>query len=408
MDLAHPLLTLDPLARDIQAEGRRLRALGPMVPVELPQGVPAWAATDHETVSSVLHHPDLLKNPKNWRAYTEGKIPPTWPLLGMVVAETMLNYDGMDHMRVRSLVQAAFTRARIEALRPRIEDIVAGLLDQLAGTEPGTSTDLRSRFASRLPMEVICELFGLDDAAARDRLASDMDALLDSRTSGERILAALEGVQNVTSDLLMRKREEPGEDLTTALIAARDEDEDRLSEKELGDTLFLMLLAGHETTQNLITNAVKNLLQHPDQLSLVREKTVGWSAVVEETLRRDGPVNCVLFRYAAKDLELAGRLIRTGEPVLVSLATTGRDPDAVPDPDAFLLDRPDGSRRHLAFGHGPHFCLGAPLARLEAEVALEALFARFPELYCPVDLDSLEPVPSLSTNCVRELPVVLT
>ena len=203
------------------------------------------------------------------------------------------------------------------------------------------------------------------------------------------------------------RTENPGNDLTSALIAAREEDGDRLSPHELIGTLMLTIIAGHETTLNLITNAVRALCAHRDQLALVRSGGATWTDVVEETLRWDSPVSYFPFRYPTRDLTLSGTVIPKGTPVLAGYSAAGRDTRAHgPDAERFDVTRGSGAR-HLSLGHGAHYCMGAPLARTEATVALQQLFARFPGLELAVPESQLPRTASFVGNSVRQLPVRL-
>ncbi|MDQ1031451.1 cytochrome P450 [Streptomyces umbrinus] len=413
MILSQPLLTLDNLATDIPGEGHSLRALGPLVPVWLPEGVASWATADRDIADIVFNHPSLCKGPEHWRALQEDRVPRDWNLLGFILQRSALNahtcdqYRDKNHARLRGPITKTFTRRRVQELRPRVTQKTSELLDVLGNVPPGTVTDLRATFAFDLPMSTICDLIGLSDQPTRERLAADFDALHDTRQMA-RAQAAHAGIQDVIGALIALKRQEGGNDLTTALINTHDEDHEKLTFEELVATLELVLFAGFETTQNLISNATLNLLRHPDQLALVRSGVASWSQVGEETLRRDGSAHTVMFRYAIEDLYIpeAGVTIRKGDPVLVFLAGVGRDPSAFgPTHDAFDLTRPDADR-HRAFGHGMHFCVGAPLARMIASIALGGLFGRF-DLMCP-QLDSLVPVPSYSSNSVQELPIIAT
>jgi cytochrome P450 len=211
----------------------------------------------------------------------------------------------------------------------------------------------------------------------------------------------------ILADLVEAKRRAPGDDMASGLIAARDEDGSALSEAEMVDTLILMISAGHETTVNLLDYAITALLTHPDQLAAVRAGgPAGWAAAVEETLRWQAPVANLPLRYAVEDIEVDGVVIAKGEAILAAYAAAGRDPSVHADADRFDVTRT--SKEHLAFGYGAHFCLGAPLARLEAAVALPALFERFPGLALAVDPGDLQPVESFISNGHRTLPVTLT
>ncbi|MEU6820980.1 cytochrome P450 [Streptomyces atriruber] len=399
-------------------EGHGLRGDGPLGRVVLDGGVQAWATGDYAVAREILtRRGDFLKNPENWRAYNAGEIPEGWGLLRFITLSGMLNADGADHDRLRGLVGKAFTPRRIEDLRPRVEEIVGTLIADLeARAEPEAQTgpeahprpaagtgpvDLRQAFAFPLPMTLICDLFGLDASRSR-QLADDFAVLHDGRRAQE-VQAAEAGLASVIGELIAVKSAAPGDDLTSALIAAHSEGEARLSEQELVETLLLFLFAGHETTANLIANAVVNLAGHPEQLAAARESG-DWTAVVNETLRRDSPVRTVMFYYAAKDVTLAGTDIAAGDPVVIHIAATGRDPRQFgPDADEFDVLR-EAADKHLGFSHGVHYCIGAPLARMMATTALRALLDRF-------DVESAgepEPVPSYSSNAPQTLPVRLT
>ncbi|NEY32120.1 cytochrome P450 [Streptomyces sp. PRKS01-65] len=407
LTLASPVYRLDPLGQDFPAEGRALQAIGPVVPVELPDQVPAWAVTRRQVADVLLTHPDMRKNPQHWRAYQAGQIPETWPLLQIITTPTMLIMDGADHTRLRLPIQRAFTPRRVEALRPRVEEIVRELLDTLAAVAPGTSVDLRSTFAFQVPVTVICELYGVDEPEMRRQLASDTSLLLSSTTPPGERLGAQTSVFGTMAQLIAAKRARPGEDLTTALIA--EFDSGGMSAEELAGTLFLMLIAGHETTQNLLSNAIQRLVENPERLARVlsaRDGENAWRGVVEEALRLDAPAATTMFLYAVRDTTIEGVTIHAGEPVLIHTAAIGRDDQVFTDPDAFLPDRAD-AHRHRAFGHGPHHCLGAPLARLESRIALRRLFERF-TLTAAEPLGAVERITSLSSNAPARLPVCLT
>ncbi|MER5639762.1 cytochrome P450 [Kitasatospora sp. NPDC002227] len=365
--------------------------------MELPGGVVVWAVTHHETLQQVLADPRIGKNPQLWSTMREGRLPADWPLLAFVTVPGMVTSDGEDHRRLRGLVSQAFTPRRIAGLQPRIAELTAELLASLA--EEG-EFDLRERFAYPLPMRVIGELLGLD-LDQQHELHVLSDTLVSSSATPEAAAATREGLYALLGSVVAAKRADPQDDLTTALIAAREAD-DRLSEHELVGTMLQLLVAGHETTLNLITSAVRALLTHPEQLQLVLDGKADWSAVVEETLRYDSPVGQFPLRYAMEDIEVGGVLIRAGEGIVASFASAGRDERQYPAAGSFDLTRAD--TRHLSLGHGPHFCLGAGLARLEAETALRELFARFPGLSLAPGRP-VEPIASFLSNGVRALYV---
>lgn len=368
--------------------------------MELPGGVVVWAITHHDTLQALLADPRVGKNPQLWTDFREGRMPEGWPLLSFVTVPGMVTADGEDHRRLRGLVSQAFTPRRIAGLAPAIEARAVALLDAVAELEG--PFDLRAHFAYPLPMQVIGELLGLA-VEQQDELHALSDTLVSSSATPAAAVAAQQGLNALLASVVAAKRAEPGDDLTSALITAR-EAEDRLSEAELVGTLLLMLVAGHETTLNLITNAVRALLAHPEQLRLVLDGEQPWSAVVEETLRHDSPVGQFPLRYAIEDIEVGDVVIRRGEAMLASYAAAGRDGGHHENADAFDITR--RPNRHLSLGHGPHFCLGSGLARLEAETALRHLFERFPGLALARDAEP-EPIASFISNGVRTLRVTV-
>ncbi|GAA2073410.1 cytochrome P450 [Streptomyces albiaxialis] len=382
-----------------------------MAPVELPGGVVAWAVTDPALLRKLLTDSRVSKDPRrHWPKWINGEISPEWPLFTWVAVRNMFTAYGGDHRRLRTLVAKAFTARRTAALRPRVGQIVGELLDGVAESgRRGDPVDLREALCYPLPIQVIAELFGLPEERGA-RLRTLVDGIFHTSADPEEAAATFAGFHTVLGELVALKRETPGDDLTSGLIAARDEDGSRLSEQELVDTLLLVISAGHETTVNLLDNAVHALLTRPRELEHVREGRASWDDVIEETLRYDSPVASIPLRYAVTDIDVGGAgegsVIRAGEAILASYAAAGRDPGWYgPDADDFDVTRV--GKEHLAFGHGAHFCLGAPLARLEARMALPALFERFPDLALAVPPEELEPVESFISNGHRTLPVRL-
>ncbi|WP_327358955.1 cytochrome P450 family protein [Streptomyces sp. NBC_01304] len=399
---------MDPSGGCPHADNARLLARGAVAPVLLPGEVAGMAVLGHDALREFVSHPDVAKNALHFTALQAGAIPDGWPLKTFATVQGMTTADGADHRRLRSLVSRAFTTRRVEELRPRIEKLTSDLLDDLdrAAVAGDGVADLRTHFALPLPMGVICELLGVD-AEYHDRLHHLSNQIVATDIGPERALAANREMVEVLGAVAAARRERPGDDLTSALIAAREENGDRLGPHELIGTLMLMIIAGHETTLNLITNAVRALCTHRDQLDLVTSGRASWADVVEETLRWDSPVSYFPFRYPTRDLMLDGTVIPKGTPVLAGYSAAGRDPGAHgPDADRFSLAR-EGSARHLSLGHGAHYCLGAPLARMEATTALAQLFARFPELNLAVPESELPRHASFVGNSVRRLPVRL-
>ncbi|WP_406492383.1 cytochrome P450 [Streptomyces sp. NBC_00846] len=402
-----PVIALDPHGTDHHGEAAKLRELGPVVRVQLPGDVMAWSVTDHALLNEMIADPRFSKDWRNWNAIIRGEISDGWPLIGMVKVTNMVTSDGQEHRRLRKLVTQTFTPRRVQELRPRIQQIVDDLLDDLPSHAAADgSVDLRRHFAHPVPMQVICDLFGVP-ADERPRLQELMDNIFRSDLLPEEVNASQIEQYELLARVVESRRREPGSDLTSALIAARAADPDALSEEELVGTLLLMLSAGQETTLSLITNAVRALLTHPDQREIaVRGDADTWANVVEETLRWDAPIGNFPFRYPLEDVEIAGVRIPKGEAIMAPFSAVGRD-TAQHGEDADRFDITRKQRKHLAFSNGPHFCLGAPLARLEAALALPAVFERYPDLAMAVDPDALIAVPSLFSNSSSTLPVRL-
>lgn len=388
-------------AADAAEEARALRSGGcPMAAVELPGGVPAWAALDLPTAEEVLGHPDVTKDPQAWTAYRTGQLPHNWALAALVDGGGFLHKGGEEHARMRRLVAGAFKRTSVAALEPRIKEITGELLDAMseAGDSP---VDIKEAFAYPISIRIICELLGVPDGATT-ALRQHFDHLVRPQ-EGTDVLAAQAAISEAFQDIIAIKRANPGPDLTTELIRAREEG-DRLTEEELQQILFLLVIAGHETTTNLITNSTHALLSHPDALAAVRSGAATWDDVVEETLRYAAPVRYALLQYALRDIEVGGVTIKEGEPVMAGLLAAGRDPQRHENPDHFDPTRPT-RRDHIAFGYGTHYCLGAILARTEASLSLAALFERFPDMQ-PVPGGS-PAFPSISLNGLDALVVKL-
>jgi cytochrome P450 len=402
----HPPHRMDAGGGCPHAVNARLRERGAAVPVVLPGEVDAFAVTRHQELKEFLGHPDVAKDACHFAALQRGEIPEGWPLSTFATVRGMTTADGADHRRLRGLVTQAFTARRVEALRTSVEELTSSLLDDLEEAAAGDGTaDLRRHFAFPLPMSVICELLGVDRELTH-RLHVLSNTLVSTSTPPERMIAAQREMLAVLAQVVTDRRARPGDDLTSGLIAAREADGDRLSEEELIGTLLLMIVAGHETTLNLITNAVRALCAHRDQLALVRAGKAGWEDVVEETLRHDSPVSFFPFRYPTRDLTVGDTVIPRGTPVLASYSAAGRDPRAHGE-DADRFDVTRENRRHLSFGFGPHFCLGAPLARMEATTALRQLFTRFPHLDLARPEAELPRHQSFVGNSVQVLPVRL-
>lgn len=353
------------------------RAAGAVHRVVLADGHEAHLVVRHEAARQALMDPRFSKDMRAALSADAGVVSEGLP--GPAFAHHMLSVDPPDHTRLRRLVSGVFTPRRVETLRPRIEVIVDDLLDTVASAGPDASIDLVAAFAFPLPFTVICELLGVPPGW-RDDLGRALTVLLaptPTDAAFARARVASDDVVRTLTDLAEHKEHDPDDDLVSALIAARDGDE-RLDQPELLSTIFQLIVAGHDTTTSLIGNAVVALVRHPDQLERWRADPDCRPAALEELLRYDAPVPHATFRFAREPVELGGVTIPAGAQVLISLAAACRDDEQFPHPDALDLDRT--AERHLAFGHGIHHCLGAPLARLEGRIALERLFTRFPHL----------------------------
>ena len=371
---------------------RRWSEDGPVHRVRFPDGRVGWVVTGYAEARAALADPRLRKSGANarWMASVPGG--PPMPS-GSPRNTHMLDADPPDHTRLRRLVTKAFTAGAVEALRPRISEITEGLLDRMSG-----EVDLLPAFALPLPITVIGELLGVAEA---DR--TEFRRLTDAMAQGP-TPETVGPLMAFLSALVTTKQAAPAEDILSALIRARD-DEDGLDDLELTRMAFLLLFAGHETTVNLIGNGVHALLRAPDRLAALRADPALVPAAVEEFLRHDGPVGFATLRYAGEALEIAGVEVAEGEFVHVALTAANRDPARFPDPDTLDLTRPTAG--HLAFGHGIHHCLGAPLARVEGQIAFTALLTRFPRLRLADPDFTAQWVEGFRIRGLRSLPVRL-
>ncbi len=383
----------------------RVRRRGAVQEVTLADGHDAWLIVSHTEARAALNDPRLSKDMQAALASGGGVVAEGLP--GPTFARHMLAVDPPDHTRLRRLVASAFSVRRIEGLRPHVQSIIDDLLDDIASRGPESQVDLVAAFAFPLPFTVICELLGVPDTE-RAALGTALIALLAPiSTPEEYALAkrASDAVVQMLTTLVSAKHDDPGDDLISALISARDGDE-RLNQQELLSTIFQLIVAGHDTTASLIGNSIVALLRHPAHLSTLRADPGKISAAIEEFLRYDAPVPHSTFRYALEPIDIGGVTIPAGAQVIINLASANRDPIHHSRPDLLDIDRID--TRHLAFGHGIHFCLGAPLARMEGQLALNSLLQRFPHLRLAAPIEHLhwDHGDGLVLRGLSELPVV--
>nr|WP_170843014.1 cytochrome P450 [Streptomyces oceani] len=382
-----------------------LRQHAPVRRTELPSGVEAWLVTRYADARQALADQRLSKNPGRHSEQAHGKGKVGIPgERGANLMTHLLNIDPPDHTRLRRLVSQAFTPRRVAAFEPRVRELTDRLIDAFA--ERGES-DLIHEFAFPLPIYAICDMLGVPAQDQDD--FRDWAAMMIRHGGGPRggVGRAVKKMRGYLAELIHRKRLEPGDDLISDLIRASDHGE-QLSENEAAAMAFILLFAGFETTVNLIGNGTLALLRHPAQRARFQraaeagdEGELGSS--VEELLRYDGPVEMATWRFATEPVELAGQRIGTGDPVLVVLAAADRDPAKFNQPDVLDLARRDN--QHLGYGHGIHYCLGAPLARLEGRVALGTLFRRLPDLQLAADTGDLRWRGGLIMRGLRSLPV---
>ena len=393
-----PAIRDDPFGHFAAARGRC-----PVQKARLADRHPAWIVLGYDAARQVLGDPGFSKDMlaalrDNADVVAEG-------LPGPEFSRHMLNVDPPDHTRLRRLVSRAFAPSRISSLEPAIRAIACGLLDDLAAAGPDATVDLVEGYAHPLPFRVIGELLGIPPAD-RPRLHAWFQVLLTGWAGDppQEAVEASDGVVTYLRELVDAKRGSPADDLVSVLVAAED---DALTTQELLSSLFQLVVAGHDTTASLIGNGVVALLDHPDQLTALLVDPGQLRGAVDELIRFTAPVPHATFRVTTGPVTIDGVEVPPHEQVLVCLGAANRDPGRFPAPDVLDFGRADGS--NLGFGHGVHYCLGAPLARLEALVAFETLLSRHPGLRLAVDRDALTWAhgDGLVLRGLDSLPVVL-
>ncbi len=377
---------------------RALSGHEPVRRVVVARGIEAWLVAGYEDGLAALSDPRLSSD---FTDASDARMLDQLPTTERdSFTRSMIRVGPPDHTRLRRLVSKAFTVRRVAAMRPRVQEITDGLLDAVM---PSGKADLVTDFALPLPVTVIGELLGVP-AEERAGFQKWTDVML-SQGAGvpdkAEMDAAWQHMWTYLDGLIAAKRAAPGGDLISALISARD-DERRLEEDELTSMAFLLLVAGYVTTVNLIASGIAALLAHPDQLKLLRDDPELLPSAVEEFLRYDGPVNPGIIRFPTEDIEIGGVTIPRGATVLIATAIADRDPSRFADPDRLDVTRAENT--HLAFGHGLHYCLGAPLARLEGEIAIGTVLRRLPNLALAVPYEEL-PWQVASLRGPKHLPV---
>ncbi len=384
----------DPDRLNLNPLYEQLRRSEPLTRVRLPYGEEAWLATRYDDVRLILGDARFS------RAASVGRDEPrTHPHQG---ESGMLAMDPPEHTRLRKLIAKAFTARRVETLRPRTQEIADQLLDGMQAH--GSPADLVEHFATPLPVTVICELLGVP-FTDRDRFQLWSEAIISTTSlTPQQIMEYLGNLHAYIAGLIAQRRAQETDDLLGAMVKARDEDEDRLTEAELVQLSAGLLAAGHETTVTQLPNFVYVLLTNPDQLAELRADPTLIPAAVDELMRYVPLGTAAAFaRYATEDVMVGDVLVRAGEPVLGALASANRDDKVFEHPDE--LDFHRESNPHLGFGHGPHHCVGAQLARMELQVALQTLITRFPNLELAVAEEELPWKKGMLVRGLQELPV---
>ncbi|WP_328721942.1 cytochrome P450 [Streptomyces sp. NBC_00247] len=383
---------LDPRA-DLREQATALHAYGSVVPAQWPGGVDCWAVVGYDELETVLSDPLFSRSPLHFRALRDGEIPPDWPMTDHLNRQWMLTADGADHTRLRRTAVSAFTPGNIRRLRPEVESAVGRLLAGLVAA--GRPFDLRAEFALPLALDVLCSLLGVPAAERAEASSLVHRALSRAALTADESRRLSAEIRGFLGGLLER----PGRSGGLVADLARSVEAEALTRQEAQDTLWLFLAAGFDTTVAALVNAVRALLGHPDRLRGVLGGEVPWEDVVEEALRYDSSVFALPFAFPRRDVTLGGQPVREGDALLLCYTAANLDPRRTAG-DRFTGSAPP---RHLAFGRGPHYCLGAPLARLQLRTALAGLFTFLPHLRATARPGP--PIASLTVNSPQSLMV---
>ena len=361
---------IDRSGSDVHHEAGALSAIGPAVQVELPGGVIGWSITTRDLAMKLMRDPRISKDPrKHWPPYINGELDENWPMIGWAAMNNMTTSYGTDHTRLRRLIAQAFTPRRVEEMRPRVERITGELLDALAKRSETEVVDLKREYAYQVPAQVICELFGIP-IEDRAEVLRGGEVNIDTRISAQEAQENVERWHSAMTRLVSEKRKQPGDDLTTDLIAVRDDEGSQLTDDELVGTLHLMLGAASETVMNLLSHAVLALLSHSAQRELVRSGERSWSDVIEEALRVESPVAQLPFRYPIEEIKLGDVTIR---PVSRSSSPTA--------PSAAI--RPCTAMTHRRSTSPARTRTTCPSATASTSVSVRRWHALRPTLRCP-------------------------
>jgi cytochrome P450 len=402
------LSKIDITSRDFKTNAHahydRMRADTPVLPIlfkQLPFKQRAWLITRYEDVLAVLKDDtNFVKDPKNAKSPEQMRQAPQLPAFLAKLQQSLLDFDGADHDRLKVLVHKAFTPRMIESMRQQTQDITNIALEK--ALKRG-EIDLLHDFALIVPLTIIGKIMGVPEKD-NTKFAGWTHTLLSSAVHPLfKIIGGLSFV-NYLRGMIAQKRKNPQDDLTSALVLAQ-EGSDVLSTDEIVSMLILLLSAGHETTVNLIGTGTYELLRHPEQLEQLRQNPTLIKSATEELLRYTTPIDTATQRYAARDIEIAGTTIPKGELVLAVIAAANRDSSQFEDPHRLDLAR--ANNKHLSFGQGMHYCLGAPLARLEGQIALGTLIAGAPNLRFKGNADDLRWKPGYALRGLQKIPVLL-
>jgi cytochrome P450 len=374
-----------------------LREDGGVHQAVMPDGQPVWVVSRYADVKALLADSRLTVNTDaSRRGYQGWGLPPA-------LNSHLMNLDAADHSRLRRLVSSAFTPRRAEAMSGRIEQTAN---DLVSGFAPAGRADLVADFAAPLPISVICDLLGVP-ASEGTAFHAYTKSLMNHEVAGqETTMRLVSDMGRFLVELVARKRAQPGDDLLSGMIAAR-EGQDRMTDNELTSLAFLVLWAGYEASVHLIANSLATLLADPHTADIIRDQptahTGAMTAAVEELLRRDGPVLTAIRRFTIDEVPVGTTTIPAGDTVLLAIGSANRDPQLTSDPE--ILDLVRANNPHLGFGHGPHYCLGAPLARLETRIALWTLLRRLSDAALAVSTEQLPWKSDYRQRALNSLPI---